>query len=36
MQQAFPDIQPLIQGASKLNQAAGLVLTNKGGELSEQ
>lgn len=36
LQQAFPDIQSTLQNASKPNQTAGLVLTNKGWEVPEQ
>jgi hypothetical protein len=36
IQQAFPDIRSSIQDASKLNQRAGLVLTNQGWEVPEQ
>lgn len=36
MQQAFPDIRSTLQGASKPDQIAGLVLTNKGWEVPEQ
>jgi hypothetical protein len=33
MQQAFPDIQATISGASKANQVVGLQLTNEGWEI---
>ena len=36
IQQAFPDIRSTLQDASKPDQIAGLVLTNKGWEVPEQ
>jgi len=33
VQQAFPDIKTTVDGASKVNQVAGLQLTNKGWEV---
>lgn len=36
MQQAFPDIRSMLQDASKPDQIAGLVLTNKGWEVPGQ
>ena len=36
IQQTFPDIRSTLQDASKVHQAAGLVLTNKGWEVPEQ
>jgi len=36
MQRAFPDIRTPIGGASKIDQIAGLQLTNKGWEVPEQ
>lgn len=36
IQQAFPDIRSTLQDASKPNQIAGLVLTNKGWGVPEQ
>ncbi len=35
-QQAFPDIRSTLQGSSKPDQIAGLVLTNQGWEVTEQ
>lgn len=35
IQQVFPDIRATLQDASKPDQIAGLVLTNKGWEIPE-
>lgn len=36
VQQVFPDIRSTLQGVSKPDQIAGLILTNKGWEVPEQ